>query len=222
MFRKQDHQTKRILMSVAGVLICGVGVGLFKFAAFGVDPFQSLMAGLAAAIPISFGLLYILANLLLLLFSVVLDRSKIGLATIINLTLLGYVVDWSHKLLMSAFPNPGMAARIGVLIVGLGVLAFSCSLYFVANLGVSTYDAVALVASERWKRIPFRFFRIATDLVCVGLGLALFLLSGNPISEIGQVTGVGTIVTACCLGPLIEWCNIHISTPLLNGSRKTN
>lgn len=41
---------KRILMSVFGVVICGISVGMFKRAALGVDPFQSLMSGLDAVI----------------------------------------------------------------------------------------------------------------------------------------------------------------------------
>lgn len=213
---KHNHMGRRILMSAAGVIICGAGVGLFKYAAFGVDPFQSLMAGLHEAVPISFGLMYILANLLLLLFSLIFDRSKIGLATIINLTLLGYVVDFSHQTLLRLLPDGSMPLRIAMMVIGLGVLAISCSLYFTADLGVSTYDAVALVAYDKWPRIPFKFFRIATDFLCVGLGIALFLISGNPLSQLGQVAGVGTIVTACCLGPLIEFCNVHISQKLLN------
>ena len=213
---KQTHMQRRILMSTVGVIVCGVGVGLFKYASFGVDPFQSFMGGLAAAVPISFGLLYILVNILLLSFSLIFDRSKIGIATFINLFLLGYVVDYSHQALLHFFPHPSMLTRILVLIFGLGVLGISCSMYFVANLGVSTYDAIGLVASEKWPRLSYKYFRIATDFLCVAMGLILFLSSGKPISEIGTVAGAGTIVTALCLGPLIEWCNQHISQPLLN------
>ena len=37
---------RRIGMSLCGVIICAIAVGFFKMAAFGVDPFQSLMSGL--------------------------------------------------------------------------------------------------------------------------------------------------------------------------------
>lgn len=80
---------KRILMSVLGVAACGISVGMFKHAALGVDPFQSLMSGLDAVIPIRFGTLYVIVNLVLLLFAFAFDRRKIGLATMINLFLLG-------------------------------------------------------------------------------------------------------------------------------------
>lgn len=81
-------KTKRILMSALGVVICGISVGMFKHAALGVYPFQSLMSGLDAVIPIRFGTLYVIVNLILLGFALVFDRRKIGLATVINLFLL--------------------------------------------------------------------------------------------------------------------------------------
>jgi len=63
-------------MSLFGVIICAVSVGIFKIAALGVDPFQSLMSGLDKLIPISFGTLYVIVNLLLLTFSLVVDRHN--------------------------------------------------------------------------------------------------------------------------------------------------
>ena len=33
---------RRIMMSLFGVVICAISVGIFKIAALGVDPFQSL------------------------------------------------------------------------------------------------------------------------------------------------------------------------------------
>lgn len=67
----------RILMSSLGVMIGGISVGMFRTAALGIDPFQSLMSGLNSLIPISFGTLYVIANMALLLFSLIIDRHKI-------------------------------------------------------------------------------------------------------------------------------------------------
>ena len=78
-----NQMVKRIIMSVLGVVICGISVGMFKFAALGIDPFQSLMSGLDAVIPIRFGTLYIIVNVVLLLFALIFDRKKIGIATFI-------------------------------------------------------------------------------------------------------------------------------------------
>ena len=68
----------RIIMSFAGVFICAVSIGMFKFAALGVDPFQTLMAGLDYVVPISFGTLYVIVNAVLLLFALFTEKHYIG------------------------------------------------------------------------------------------------------------------------------------------------
>ena len=203
-------------MSVLGVIICGISVGFFKRAAFGVDPFQSLMSGLDALIPIGFGTLYVIVNVILLSFSLINDRTKIGIATFINLFLLGYIVEFSHKFLLQVFPALGMTGRIVIFLIGILTICCSSSLYFTANLGVSTYDAVALLLNEKWHVASFKVCRVGTDLCCVIIGVILFLTAGGTFKEIGALIGVGTILTAFFMGPLIEFFNVHVSQPLLN------
>lgn len=210
-----NEKTKRILMSVGGVLIGGVSVGFMKIAAAGVDPFQAMMSGLDALVPISFGTLYVLANLALLSFSLVTDRHNIGIATFVNLFLLGYVVDFTTAELRAVLPDPGLAVRCGCLMFGIVVLCAASSLYMTADLGVSTYDAVAIVLSGKWRLAQFQYCRIAADLVCVILGAVLYLLSGGAVSGISSFIGIGTIVTAFFMGPLIAFFNRHLAQPLL-------
>ena len=193
----------RLWMSCLGVIVCGISVGLFRTAALGVDPFQSLMSGLDNVIPIGFGTLYVIVNAALLLFSLVFDRRKIGLATVINLTLLGYVAEYSQKLFLLAFPEAALPLRVILLAVAIVVMCFGSALYFNADLGVSTYDAISLVISEKQKKISFQGCRILSDLVCVSLGVLLCKLARLSWREIGAFVGFGTIVTAFFMGPLI-------------------
>jgi len=208
-------KTRRILMSLCGVVICAVSVGVFKIAALGVDPFQSLMSGLDSLIPISFGTLYVIVNLLLLSFSLIVDRSKIGLATFINLFLLGYITEFTYEYLQTVFVAPSMLVRGLCLLVGIVVICFGSALYMTADLGVSTYDAIAIALSGKWKLTRFQYCRIATDLVCVISGVLLFLAAGGTIGQIPTIAGVGTIITAFFMGPLIEYFNVHVARPLL-------
>ena len=214
--------TKRILMSVLGVVICGLSVGMFKHAAFGVDPFQALMSGLDAVIQIRFGTLYVIVNLLLLSFSLVTDRRKIGLATFINLFLLGFIVEFSQGVCERLLPAPGIAVRAGLFLPALVILSLASALYITADLGVSTYDAVALVWSERQKRIPFQFCRILTDSVCVIAGAVLCLLSGMSFVQIFGVVGIGTVITAFFMGPMIAFFNRHVAQPMLGNPDRTD
>ena len=213
-------QKKRIFMSLFGVLVSGVCVGFMKVAAFGVDPFQVLVAGLDRTIPIQFGTLYVLINVVLLLFSLVADRHNIGLATFINLFLLGYVVDFTRNTLSALFPAPGMVLRVGFMIIGIVALCIGSALYMTADLGVSTYDAVAIVMSRKWKWGQFKYVRICTDLVCVLLGGLLIYLGSGSFGEIVASIGVGTIVTAFFMGPLIEFFNEKIARPMLGQTKK--
>ena len=207
-------------MCVVGVMVCAISVGFFKLAAFGVDPFQTFMSGIDQVIPIPFGTLYVLVNVALLLFSLIFDRHYIGLATFINLFLLGYVVEFSHNTLLSIFPDASMAVRCVSFVIGFVALCFSSSLYMTADLGVSTYDAIAIIMANTWKWGQFKFIRIATDVCCVVIGCTLFLLGGGKIGEVFAIAGAGTILTAFFMGPLIDFFNRKFSIPFLEKSKK--
>ena len=206
---------KRILMSLFGVIICAISVGVFKIAALGVDPFQSFMAGLDNLVPIDFGLLYIIVNALLLIFALVFDRHYIGIATFINLFLLGYITQFSYQFLQTVIVEPSIFVRAACLVVGVVVICFGSAFYMTADLGVSTYDAVALIIVNTWKKGKFQYVRIITDIVCVLLGVGLFVLAGGELLAIPTIAGIGTIITAFFMGPLIEFFNVHIARPFL-------
>lgn len=212
----KDRLTRRIVMSALGVVICGVSVGMFKHAALGVDPFQALMSGLDAVIPIRFGTLYVLVNLLLLLFALVFDRHKIGLATLINLFLLGYIAEFSQKCVFALLPDPSLPVRFVLLGAAIVIMCMASAFYFTADLGVSTYDALSLIWSERQKKLPFFACRVISDLVCVVLGVLLCRLAGFTLAGITREVGIGTVVTAFFMGPLIEFFNRTVARPFLN------
>ena len=199
------NMMKRIVLCVIGVIVCGIAVGFFKFSAFGVDPFTSAMCGLDITLPIEYGMLYIIANAVLLLFSLIFDRRMIGLGTIVNLFLVGYLAQYTELFLRSILSPESLVARIICLIIGVLALSFSAGLYVPADLGVSTYDAVALIMANKWHILKFKYDRIITDLICVIAGGILFIVSGNPFSEITAIIGIGTLITAFCMGPLVDF-----------------
>ncbi len=215
-----DNMKKRIGMSVLGVLICGISVGMFKRADLGVDPFQSFMSGLNAVIPISFGVLYVITNVVLLSFAFIFDKRKIGLATLINLFLLGFVAEYTEKFLEKIFPSMSLAGRVILLLAAVVIMCLASAFYFTADLGVSTYDAVSLIISEKQQKVPFKFCRIISDLTAVVLGTILCLIAGFTFKQITGEVGVGTIITAFFMGPLIEFFNVHVARPFLDGKAK--
>ena len=106
------------------------------------------------------------------------------------------------------------ARRILMSLAGV-LICVGSSLYMTANLGVSTYDAVAIVLSYKWKWGQFQYVRICCDLVCVLLGVGIFLLSGGTFAQVPTIAGIGTVITAFFMGPLIQFFNDHMAKPLL-------
>lgn len=203
----QHEFRRRIWMTLIGVTVCGIAVGLFSYADFGLDPFQVFAHGTWNLTPLDFGTWYAVLNAAMLVVIFFVNRRKIGIGTIINLFLIGYVAEFSEWVLRRlAGQEPGIVIRAVFLAAGIVVLCFSSALYFTADLGVSTYDAVAITIDERVPKWKFKYIRIATDLICVLTGFAL-----------GASVGVGTLVTAFFMGPLISWFNEKVAIPLRYG-----
>ena len=200
-----DEFKKRLIMCVTGVFLSGVAAGIFGFTAFGMDPFQGFAHVLWGLTPISFGTFYVILNGILLVFMFFFNRRMIGLGTIINLFLLGYVVEYTDVLLDRIFPSPSVFLRVLLMILALVLASLAASLYFVADMGVSAYDWIALTISEK-KGWAFRLVRITTDFICVLIGGLL-----------GATVGAGTVLTAFCMGPVIQFFNEKVSTPLRYG-----
>lgn len=200
-----DEFKKRLIMCISGVFLSGVAAGIFGFTAFGMDPFQVFAHGLWGLTPLSYGTFYVILNGILLAFMFFFNRRMIGLGTIINLFLLGYVVEYTDLILGRVFPSPSVLLRIVLMIFALVLSSLAASLYFVAEMGVSAYDWIALTITEK-KRWAFRVVRIATDFICV--------LTGGLL---GATVGIGTVLTAFCMGPIIQFFNENVSMPLKYG-----
>ena len=224
--QERNRMVRRVLMTLCGVLIAGWSVGMFQYSMLGMDPFQVFAHGIwnqilhilsgrgirlltaadLQAPAIGYGPVYMVINFLLLIVDWFLDRRKIGIATFLNLFLVGYVVDLSYGVWVRLMPSPSLPVRALFLLVAIVIMCLASALYFTGDLGVSTYDAIALALSEQ-KGWDFRIVRISTDLVCTGLGTLM-----------GVFPGVGTLITAFFMGPLIEFFNVHVARPLLAGS----
>lgn len=200
---------RRIVMAAAGILLTGISIGFFKRAFFGVDPYQCFVNGLANVIPIRFGTLYMLINMIQLVLVFFLNRRYIGVSTLMNLFLLGYIAEFSEGILANIFGETGLAVRVLFLAVGVIVTCIAAALYYSADLGVSTYDAIPLYIASRSPKIggrvlPFKVIRIIADLICTIIGVSL-----------GARAGLGTVITALFMGPLITFFRRTISDPLV-------
>lgn len=202
----------RLVMTSAGVVLCAVAVGFFKCSLFGVDPFQCFAQGSWQRFMgnFSYGTYYTGLSLIMLVVDLLLDKHYIGIATFINMFLTGYIVDFSQSVINRLMPSPSIVIRILMLLFAVVVMCFASSLYMTSDLGVSVYDAIPIIISNRSKK-PFRFCRIGCDLICVIIGTLCNL-----------IPGIGTLITAFFMGPLIEFFNVTFSRPFLDSRKSKN
>lgn len=199
----------RIALATGGILLMALSIGFFRQARFGVDPFQCLVNGLDNIVPLSYGTVNMLTNVVLIIPMAIFYRRYIGISTLVNLFLLGYVVEFFEGIIVNIFGTPGLALRIVFIIVGIVVTCFAAAMYYTADLGVTSYDSVPLnIADHKPKLlgrvIPFRAVRITTDLICTVAGVLL-----------GAQAGIGTVITALFMGPLITFFRNKVTDPLL-------
>lgn len=206
--KENAQQWKRIGMSFFGVIVTGFCVGALQKADLGADPFTCFVTGIGNIFHSTYSTFYLLVTGVLLVGVFFIEKHYIGIATLINLFLTGAAADLMRGLLDSLFPEPQVAVRVGIMLAGILGTCFSASIYFTADLGVSAYDAVSLIAANKYKLMAFRLCRIATDSICVLTGLLFHV-----------TIGVGTIITALFMGPVIQWFNTHVSEPFLYGRR---
>ena len=198
---------RHLFFCVFGVLVLGFGSAICRIGQVGLDTCTSMNVGIAQGIHSTLGITMMTFQVILLAAVFILDKSYIGWGTFINALCLGYCIDGFTAFFMAIFslPDvPGIIMRILCMIFGISFITLGVSLYFTGNLGLSPYDAVGKIFSDKTP-LSYPICRILTDVLCVILG---FCLKG-PI-------GPGTVITAFFMGPLIQFWNKKVSEPLFN------
>lgn len=191
-------------MMLVSMLPMALGATLFLLSGFGNDPFTGMNLAVAAFCKAALGPTQLCVNVLLFALVLLFDRKLFGLGTIINMVVIGYLIDFFKWLWLCVSPMPeALWLRALLLVGGVLVLSFGAALYFTADMGIAPYDATGFVVCARTP-LAYAPSRMLTDLACVTVCL-LF----------GGVVGVGTLVSALFLGPFITFFRKHVSEPVL-------
>ena len=177
---------RRAALLVCGCLILGFGVALLLVADLGSDGFSTLVNGLAIAT----GLPFFVANTIVsggFLVLAALRRVLPGIGTLVQIVLVGATVSVIFEYLGTP---ASLAARVGLVLVAMPVLAVGIAMYLGANLGAGPIEAAALAWDPP---IPFKWSYSAVQL----LGAAAGWLLGGTI-------GLTTVVVIASLGPLVD------------------
>ncbi|MBM7540321.1 YczE/YyaS/YitT family protein [Amphibacillus cookii] len=196
----------KLFMMLIGNLLLGLAVGIFIIAELGTDPFATMNLGISATLGLSLGFYQLLFNALLFIIIIVYGRHLIGLGTIVNMVAIGFIADfivYSYNQLNVG--QPSITVKLLLLLIGIMIASFGLSLYITAQLGVAPYDALPLIIMKMLNEsISFTKARLAVDILAVVIG-----------SLFGAVVGVGTLLIAVSLGPMVTFYNKCISEPFL-------
>ena len=190
---------KAVIRCFIAVFGMGFFLSFLILCDLGTDPCTFMNRSIAAKIGWSFGNWQLCINICMILLVLLLKRSLIGFGTVFNMVLIGYYADffcWLFRKILPAetFTNP--VSRWAVFFVTLGGFIISAAVYITADMGVSPYDGLPIIITEkvrsRFPKIPPMVIRIAWDGAAILVGT---LFGGIPI--------IGIILMALFLGPAI-------------------
>lgn len=180
---------ERGLQLVVGLFLYGVALGLMVRGGIGVSPWDVLALGVAGQSGLGYGIVTNLVAVVVLLLWIPL-RQRVGLGTLLNALLIGPSAD----LTLAVIPAPpSIWVGAPMFLLGLVLLAFATGLYISANFGPGPRDGLmtGLVRRTGWSVWIVRTL-IEGSVLVVGFVL------GGPV-------GVGTVLFALGIGPLVGW-----------------
>ena len=157
---------RRVAVMCLGILVMGVGIGLFKVSLMGNDPSTALGIAVGDWMGIDFSVTLIAMNCLYFVIELLFARDMVGIGTVVNWFLVGPIASFFEKLFLGAWGQPqGFPQKLLLLGAGVLILSFSCALYQTADVGISPYDSLSLLLA---RKLPIQYFwcRIFTDAVC--------------------------------------------------------
>ena len=154
----------------------------------GLDPWDVFHFGIASRLPLSFGGVVIVTGVAVLLLWIPL-RQMPGFGTIANAVVIGLATDAALAVIVE--PS-ALAARAGLLFGGVLLNGLATAMYIGSQFGPGPRDGLmtGLVRRTGWS---FRVVRTSIELSVVAVGWLL-----------GGIVGLGTIVYALAIGPLVQ------------------
>ncbi|MDR2263142.1 YitT family protein [Enterobacter soli] len=181
---------RRLVQLYVGLGLYGLSTAMFIRSDLGVDPWDVFHLGVALQLGMSIGTVIILIGAAVLLLWVPL-RQWPGLGTISNVICIGLAADATMALIPELTSLP---LRIALLVAGIVVNAIATGMYIGAGFGPGPRDGLMTGIHARlgWS---IRSVRTSIEVSVLLIGIML-----------GGSFGVGTVLYALTIGPLIQIC----------------
>ena len=179
---------RRLVQLYAGLALYGASMALIIRSTLGNMPWDVLHQGLAGRMGWTIGAVSILVGVLVLLAWIPL-RQRPGLGTVSNVVVIGVAVDAA----LAVVPAPEhLALRVGLLVGGVLLNAVATAAYIGVHLGPGPRDGL-MTGLVRRTGGSVRLVRTSIEVAVVITGWLL-----------GGTLGLGTVVYALAIGPLVQ------------------
>jgi uncharacterized membrane protein YczE len=180
------HRMPRLLF---GLALFGIGIAMLVIADLGLAPWEVLHQGISKRTGIPIGTVGIITGVCVLFLWIPL-RERPGVGTIANVLLIGIVIDVT--LWLAPDSAGGTWVQWALLIAGTLIIAIGSGFYIGAGLGPGPRDGLMTGLGHRG--VPIGFARAVIELGVLGIGWMM-----------GGTVGIGTVVFAFGVGPLVGW-----------------
>jgi uncharacterized membrane protein YczE len=189
---------RRLTQLVVGLALYGLTLGMMIRATLGNAPWDVLHQGMAIHLPMSIGTAVIVMSVVVLLLWIPLKEMP-GLGTVANSVLVGLFAD----LTLAVLSAPDELWARGLLMAGGVVLnALATALYIGSQLGPGPRDGL-MTGLHRRTGLSIRLVRTSMEVLVVAAGWLL-----------GGVVGLGTVLYALAIGPLVQLMLPHFIVDL--------
>jgi len=200
-FPPADELRRRVPRLLGGLVLFGLGIALMVRADLGLGPWDVLHQGVSERTGIAIGNVTILTGMVVLLLWIPI-RERPGLGTLLNVLVIGLVVDGTLAVVDA--PD-ALWQRIAFLVAGIFVFGPGSGLYIGSGLGPGPRDGLMTGLARRGH--PLALVRTGIELTAVVVGWAL-----------GGTVGIGTVAFALTIGPCVHFFLSRLRLPHGTGS----
>lgn len=206
--RRAYVTSSRLALHLAGCAVIAIGVGMMLWNDFGPGPLDVFIGAVRkyTGLPLTFAVWCTTGSLLLVAWAL---GKRPGFGNLVTILTVGPLMQLT-LLALSPVPRPdAMAAQVAVHVVATAIVGLGAGMNLFARLGAGTSELLASSLAQRTGFSEPRV-RMACELTWLAIGAAL----GGPF-------GLGTVIVALLIGPLVATGHRTVDTAVTNARTVT-